>query len=107
MLGVFLRLCTLVYARMWPILAVAMLVSAALWRVWVHQGTVQLGYQLSQEEARRADLRERLRAIEIEWASENSPLRLEKRAAELGLVPPQANQILSNDDAYWHISKEP
>ncbi len=57
----------------------------------VHQ--VQLGYRLDQLAAERARLEHRLRELEVEVATLRSPARVESRARQLGLVPPNPSQV--------------
>jgi hypothetical protein len=72
----------------------AMPVGAALWRVKVHHGIVQMGYVMSQEEQKRSELRQRLKALEVELATVKSPAHLSKWAQKLKLSPPQPTQFL-------------
>lgn len=69
-------------------------VAAALFKVWVYQDAVQLGYRLSEREEERKRLRNEVRQLEIELAAERSPPRLSALAKALGLVPPEARQIV-------------
>lgn len=70
------------------------LVSAGLLRVWVHQDTVQLGYQLSASEKRAAELNDLVHQLEIELTAELSPDRLAQHAGPLGLMPAASAQIM-------------
>ncbi len=70
-------------------------VLAALFRVWVYQDAVQLGYRLSEREEERRRLRNEVRQLEVELAAERSPARLKDAARSLGLVPPDARQVLA------------
>jgi hypothetical protein len=81
----WLMLCSLV---------LAMPTSAAVFRVWVHQDVVRMGYQLSAEEKERAHLQDLVRQLEIERAAERSPEHLLQWAAKLNLVPPTSRQII-------------
>ena len=73
----------------------SMPVGASLFRVWVHQDAVQMGYALAGEEHRREGLRTNLHELEVEVASERSPARLVRIAANLGLRPPATGQLVS------------
>ena len=64
-----------------------------MFRVWVYQDAVQLGYKLSVEEKRRQTLHRRVREYRLELASERSPARLEWFARQLKLVRPTAEDI--------------
>ncbi len=77
----------------WPMavllaVTIAAPVSAALFRVWVHQDAVRLGYELSAKEDQRRKVRNELRQLEVELASEKTPSRLSDLARTLGLEPP-------------------
>jgi cell division protein FtsL len=75
----------------WAVLlavTVAAPVSAALFRVWVHQDAVRLGYELSAKEEQRRKVRNELRQLEVELATEKTPSRLSDLARTLGLEPP-------------------
>ncbi len=63
-------------------------VGAALFRVWVHQDAVRLGYELSAREDQRRKVRNELRQLEVELAAEKTPPRLADLARSLGLEPP-------------------
>ncbi len=76
-------------------LAVAAPVAAGLFKVWVFQEAVQLGYRLSEREQQRRKLENQERQLEIELAAERSPAQLLRRAAQLQLSPPAAPQLLS------------
>lgn len=69
-------------------------VTAGLFKVWVYQDAVQLGYRLSEREEERKRLRNEVRQLEVELAAERSPPRLSALAKTLGLVPPEARQQL-------------
>lgn len=69
-------------------------VGAALFKVWVYQDAVQLGYRLSEREEERKRLRNELRQLEVELAAERSPARLSQLARALGLEAPEARQLV-------------
>lgn len=68
--------------------------SVGLFRVWVHQDTVQMGYALSAEERRRDTLRASAHELEVELAAARSPARLAVLANKLGLQPPVPGQLV-------------
>lgn len=79
----------------WPMavllaVTIAAPVGAALFRVWVHQDAVRLGYELSAKEDQRRKVRNEVRQLEVELASEKTPSRLSDLARTLGLEPPAA-----------------
>jgi len=76
------------------IFAAAMLfpVAAGLFRVWVNQDAVHVGYALSEQTKRRDDLRALIRELEVELAAERSPERLMRLANKLGLKPPTSDK---------------
>jgi hypothetical protein len=72
----------------------AVFVGACLFRVWVHHDAVYVGYQLSEQEGRRRELRRVEHQPEVELGAEKSPKRLTKVAKGLGLAPPRPEQLL-------------
>ena len=73
---------------------VAVPVVAGLFRVWVHNDAVQTGYQLSEAETRRAELKHSKQQLEVELAAEKSPDRLTRLATKLGMGPARPDQLL-------------
>jgi hypothetical protein len=69
--------------------------AAGLFRVWVHHEAVQMGYALSDEGARRRDLRRRQRQLQVELAAERSPASLARLAKKNGLRPAAPDQVLA------------
>ena len=61
--------------------------GAGLFRVWVNQDAVQIGYDLSEETRRARNLAEHVRQLEIEMAAGRAPQRLSILAMHLGLAP--------------------
>ena len=82
-------------------LACLTLVGAGLFRVWVYQEAVQLGYRLSEREDELRRLRNDVRQLEVEAASERSPAHLAELARTLGLEP-TAPRLLQNDGLGTH-----
>ncbi len=74
-------------------------VSACLFRVWVHQEAVRLGYQLSSEERRGRELAQLERQLELELAAERSPTHLVHLAKQLGLRAPSPTQVVGKNAA--------
>ena len=72
-------------------------VSACLFRVWVHQESVRLGYQLSVEEKKGRELDELARQLELELAAERSPGHLMQLARSLGLRAPLPIQVVGKN----------
>ena len=77
------------------LLLLAPLTVAALFRVWVHQDTIELGYGLDAAEKQREDLTQEIRALHIALAAERSPSRLSRVAATLGLHPPTPRELFA------------
>jgi hypothetical protein len=73
--------------------------SVGLFRVWVHQDAVQMGYALSAEEHRREALRASAHELEVELAASRSPARLASLAGKLGLKPPAPGQLVGTSAA--------
>lgn len=69
-------------------------VASSLFRIYVRQDAVQLGYELSLGERRRDHLRATLQELEVELAAATSPARLNLMAQRLGLHPPKTGQYL-------------
>ena len=76
------------------VVAFALPVGAGLFRVWVHQSAVQMGYRLSEEARRRTKLLDLSRKLELELAAARSPDRLVRLARELGLERPGPDRVL-------------
>jgi hypothetical protein len=76
------------------VLLVAIPVAAGLFRVWVHNDAVQTGYQLSEAETHRTELRRLKQQLEVELAAEKTPDRLTRLAAKLGMGPARPDQLL-------------
>lgn len=74
-------------------------VAGGAFRVWVHQATVQLGYDLSAQEKERSRLESLARQLEVELAAARSPDNLQRLGRELGLRPPAPHEV-------WSISAQ-
>ena len=69
--------------------------GSALWRVWVRQQTVSLGYQLHQAEQRGEALRAELQKVEVARAAGRTPQRVAAMARTLGMAPPSTPQLIA------------
>ena len=77
----------------------ALPVSAALFKVWVCQDAVRLGYALTSEEHRAAALSDMRQKLAVEVAATRSPAQLLVRAKELGLTVPAPLQLFAGRGA--------
>lgn len=68
-------------------------VSVGLFRVWVHQDVVQLGYKLSKAEKERRKAFAKFEELQVEHAAAKSPARLHQMAEELQLRQPAATAV--------------
>ena len=84
-------------SRLLLIAATVTPVSACLFRVWVHQESVRLGYQLSVEERKGRQLEELVKQLELELAAERSPAHLMQLARSLSLRPPEPTQVVGKN----------
>ncbi len=78
------------------LVAIAVLMAPAtvgLFRVWVHQDVIQLGYQLSTAEKQRRQFIAELEELQVEAAAVKSPDRLQRFARELNLNQPVAGAV--------------
>lgn len=69
-------------------------VAAGLFRVWVHQDAVLMGYDLSEETRRKERLRDALEKHRVELAAQRDPAQLKRWAATLALHPATPAQYL-------------
>jgi hypothetical protein len=81
------------FSALFALLGLGLPVGAALFKVWVHQDAVQLGYQLSEYETQRKRLRDEAHQLEIELAAERSPANLLLLAKRLSLAPAAPQQV--------------
>lgn len=79
--------------------------TAALFRIFVHQEAVHLGYALSQAELQQRTLSARARELEVEVAAARSPARLVTMARALGLRPPSLGQNVSGQSMPAHLAR--
>ena len=81
------------------VVLVAPVVAAAIFFVWTHVATVQLGYLLSEEAETHHTLLETNRGLRIEVAAKKAPKRLEALAKDkYNLAPPTPRQIVRISD---------
>jgi len=61
---------------------------------WQHLSSIEYGYKIEAQKLERDALLEQNRGLRLEEASLRDPERIEQLAARLGLVAPQAGQIM-------------
>ena len=76
--------------------AMAMPALSGLFRVWVNQDAVNVGYELSEQAKHRRELRDLIRRLDVQLAAERSPERLTEIAYRLGLAPPRADRVFGS-----------
>ncbi len=70
-------------------------VAAALFYVWTHITTVQLGYQLSEAAEAHQQLLEENRGLRVEVAALRAPERLKELGRnKFNLLPPRTEQVV-------------
>ena len=76
--------------RVWlgVVLVVLGPVLGGLWRVWVYQDAVRLGYHLSEAIKERDQLDARYRELQVQRAAVLSPANIKRMASTLGMKPP-------------------
>ncbi len=79
--------------------------GASLFRVYVHQDAVQLGYALSAAERLRDGLHGRAQRLQVELAAQRSPSQLAQVARRLGLRPPSVGQVVSGHSSPAHLAR--
>ncbi|MDP7038683.1 MAG: hypothetical protein QGI45_05955 [Myxococcota bacterium] len=75
--------------------ALVLLVGAGLFRIWVYQDVLQIGYQLSAAQQGSSRLQANLKQLELELAAEKTPKKLIGLADALGLQQPKHWQIVA------------
>lgn len=71
-------------------------VGAALFYVWTHITTVQLGYRLSEEAEVHQQMLEANRGLRVEVAALKAPERLKELGrTKFGLLPPRTEQVVN------------
>ena len=61
---------------------------------WQHLSSIEYGYKIEVQKTERDALLESNRALRLEEASLRDPERIEQLATRMGLVPPQAGQVM-------------
>jgi cell division protein FtsL len=61
---------------------------------WIHQELLTAGYRIDHLERRMHDLRQEARRLELDAARLAGPERIDSAARDLGLVPPQPEQLV-------------
>jgi len=83
-------------------IAVVMLFLLVIGYAWQHFSAIEYGYRIEAMRAQRDSLVEMNRALRLEEASLRDPERIDALAQQMGLVAPQAGQVIrmdSNDDS--------
>jgi cell division protein FtsL len=75
--------------------ALVLLVGAGLFRIWVYQDVLQIGYKLSAAQQRSSKRQTNLKQLELELAAEKTPKKLIGLADALGLRQPKHWQIVA------------
>ena len=61
---------------------------------WQHLSSIEYGYKIEAQKIERDSLLEQNRALRLQEASLRDPERIEQLAARIGLVAPQAGQVM-------------
>ena len=73
-------------------------VATLTFYVWHQAAVIQIGFQTSRLEERRAGLEEEIKKLETDKAALLAPVRVDRIARqELGLVEPQPEQLIYED----------
>src|SRR6185312_9220274 len=75
-------------------IAVGVLFSFIMIYAWQHLSSIEYGYKIEAQKIERDALLEQNRALRLEEASLRDPERIEQLAARMGLVVPQAGQVM-------------
>jgi cell division protein FtsL len=82
--------------------ALVVLFALVIGYAWQHFSAIEYGYRIEAQRAQRDSLVELNRALRLEEASLRDPERIDALAQQMGLVAPQAGQVIrmdSGDDA--------
>jgi cell division protein FtsL len=74
--------------------AAAVLFSFIMIYAWQHLSSIEYGYKIEAQKIECDALLEQNRALRLEEASLRDPERIEQLAARMGLVAPQAGQVM-------------
>ncbi|MBJ80540.1 MAG: hypothetical protein CMH60_04410 [Myxococcales bacterium] len=77
------------------LLALLILVGAGLFRIWVYQDVLQVGYQLTASQREGVRLQAHRKQLELELAAAKTPKKLIGLAEGLGLEQPKHWQIVA------------
>ncbi len=77
--------------------AVALLFVMVIGYAWQHFSGIEYGYRIEAQRAQRDNLVELNRALRLEEASLRDPERIDALAQQMGLVAPQAGQVIRMD----------
>ena len=75
-------------------LSLAVLFFFAMIYAWQHLSSIEYGYKIEAQKIERDALLEQNRALRLEDASLRDPERIEQLATKMGLVAPQAGQVM-------------
>jgi cell division protein FtsL len=75
-------------------IAAAVLFFFTMMYAWQHLSSIEYGYKIEVQKTERDALLEANRALRLEEASLRDPERIEQMATRMGLVPPQAGQVM-------------
>lgn len=76
------------------IVGVSLVVASLVFVVLVRMGDIQAGYELYALQKRKVELTQQRSALLLELSALKRPDRLARVGADLGLVPPRADQVL-------------
>jgi cell division protein FtsL len=74
--------------------SVAVLFFFVMVYAWQHLSSIEYGYKIEAQKIERDALQEQNRSLRLEEASLRDPERIEQLAARMGLVAPQAGQVM-------------
>jgi cell division protein FtsL len=82
--------------------SVAVLFLFTMIYAWQHFSSIEYGYKIEAQKIERDALLEQNRSLRLEQASLRDPERIEQLAQRMGLVSPEAGQVM-----HLEISTEP
>src|SRR6202451_2148877 len=80
--------------------ALAVLFLLVFTYAWQHFKAIEYGYQIESAKSELSNLTEMNRALRLKHASLRDPERIDGMARRMGLVPPEAGQVIHMDSAY-------
>jgi cell division protein FtsL len=75
-------------------ISLAVLFFFTMMYAWQHLSSIEYGYKIEVQKMERDTLLEQNRALRLEEASLRDPERIEQLAARMGLIAPQAGQVM-------------